>query len=52
MNVPMYPDLHGELALLCEFYNSILEPYQLDESQSVSTPSLDSGNNSEQDNEI
>ena len=31
MNVPIYPDLRGDLSMLREFFNSIIEPYQLDE---------------------
>ena len=49
-NVPIYPDLRGEPAMLREFLHSMIEPYQLDANQSCSTPSLDSGNNSVEDN--
>ena len=49
MNVPIYPSLHGD-SMLRVFFNSIVEPYQLDEDRSVSSASVDSGMNSVEDN--
>ena len=50
MNVPIYPDLRGDSSMLMEFFNSIVKSYKLDEDRSVSSASVDSGNNSVEDN--
>ena len=49
-NVPIYPELHRDSSMIREFFNSVVDPYRLDEDRSISSASVDSGNNSVEDN--
>ena len=49
VNIPIYPELHRYSSIIREFFASIVEPYRLDKDRSVSSASVDSGNNSAKD---
>ena len=45
-NQCLYPELHRDSSMIREFFQSIIEPYRLNEEVSVSSASVDSGTNS------
>ena len=49
-NQCLYCELHRYSSMIREFFQSIVEPYRLDEDVSVSSASVDSGTNSVEEN--